>query len=49
MSDKPTKQWIENQIRALEAAMFQNQGAVNLLKAMLEKGVFSEEEKQNVA
>jgi hypothetical protein len=48
MNDKPTKKWLEDQIRFLENSNLQNQGAINLCKAMIEKGIFTEEEHESI-
>jgi hypothetical protein len=47
MSDqKPTKQFLLDQIKDLERVIAMNQGALNLCKGMLEKGIFVEEEQK---
>jgi hypothetical protein len=47
MADKPTRKWLEDQIRFLEISNLQNQGAINLCKAMIENGIFAEENEVN--
>lgn len=44
MDDKPTKEFLINQIKACEIAIYQNQGAINLIKAFLENGIYLKEE-----
>ena len=44
MDDKPTKEFLINQIKACEIAIYQNQGAINLIKAFLENEIYLKEE-----
>lgn len=48
--DKPTKKWLTDQLNFLQGeiiksqmVLHQNQGAYNLVKGMLEKGVYQDE------
>lgn len=47
MSDKPTKKWLEAQINGCQRAIAQNEGAMNLCRAMLDNGIYVEEEVKN--
>lgn len=40
----PTKKFLEEQITSCQVAIFQNQGAINLCKRMLENGMYVEED-----
>jgi hypothetical protein len=40
---KPTKKWLEDQKTACLRAMWNNEGAMNLLQQMIDNGIFIEE------
>lgn len=44
MTDKPTRKWLEDQINFLIKSNLQNEGAISLCRAMIQNGIFSEDE-----